>query len=107
MKQIKCPNGKHGGCWDYGSCEDCPIGIMIERYEKKVKRLKAEIEYKTEAIRNAVKISEEGEKELVKIRKETAKEILNAVDNESTGQTISITNYLRKKFGVEVEDVKD
>lgn len=44
MKQTKCPNGKHSGCWDYGSCEDCPIGIMIERYEKKVKRLKSENE---------------------------------------------------------------
>ena len=38
------------------------------------------------------------------IRKETAKEILNEVDNESNGQTISITNYLRKKYGVEVEE---
>lgn len=38
------------------------------------------------------------------IRKETAKEILQAVDIESNGQTISITNYLRKKFGVEVEE---
>ena len=38
------------------------------------------------------------------IRKETAKEILNAVDNESNGQTISVTNYLRKKYGVEAEE---
>ena len=36
--------------------------------------------------------------------KETVREILNAVDNESNGQTISITNYLRKKYGVEVEE---
>lgn len=38
------------------------------------------------------------------VRKETVREILNAVDNESNGQTISITNYLRKKYGVEVEE---
>ena len=38
------------------------------------------------------------------VRKETVKEILNAVDKESNGQTISITNYLRKKYGVEVEE---
>lgn len=38
------------------------------------------------------------------VRKETAKEILNAVDKESSGQTISITNYLRKKYGVEVAE---
>ena len=38
------------------------------------------------------------------VRKETVREILNAVDNESNGQTISITNYLRKKDGVEVEE---
>ena len=37
-------------------------------------------------------------------RKETVREILNAVDNESNGQTISITNYLRKKYGVEAEE---
>ena len=37
-------------------------------------------------------------------RKETVREILNAVDNESNGQTISITNYLRKNYGVEVEE---
>ena len=37
-------------------------------------------------------------------RKETVREILNAVDNESNGQTISITNYLRKKYGVEIEE---
>ena len=40
------------------------------------------------------------------VRKETVREILNAVDNESNGQTISITNYLRKKYGVEVEEWK-
>ena len=39
-------------------------------------------------------------------RKETVREILNAVDNESNGQTISITNYLRKKYGVEAEEWK-
>ena len=38
------------------------------------------------------------------VRKETVREILKAVDNESNGQTISITNYLRKKYGVEVEE---
>lgn len=38
------------------------------------------------------------------VRKEVAKDILNAVDTESNGQTISITNYLRKKYGVEVEE---
>ena len=37
-------------------------------------------------------------------RKETAKEILQAVDRESNEQTISITNHLRKKYGVEVEE---
>ena len=36
--------------------------------------------------------------------KETVREILNAVDKESNGQTISITNYLRKKYGVEVKE---
>ena len=39
-----------------------------------------------------------------KIRKETAEKILREVDNESNGQTISITNYLRKKYGVEINE---
>lgn len=39
-------------------------------------------------------------RQLNQARKETAKEILNEVDNESNGKTISITNYLRKKYGV-------
>lgn len=35
--------------------------------------------------------------------KDTAKEILQSVDNESNGQTVSVTNVLRKRYGVEVE----
>lgn len=47
----------------------------------------------------------EGADEIEKrVSKETAEKILNAVDNESNGQTISITNYLRKKYGVEVKE---
>lgn len=42
--------------------------------------------------------------ELAQARKETAKEILQAVDQESSRQTISITNHLRKKYGVSVEE---
>lgn len=37
-------------------------------------------------------------------RKETAKEILDLIDNESNGQTVMITNIIRKKYGVEVEE---
>lgn len=33
-------------------------------------------------------------------RKETAKEILDKVDKESNGQILSITNLLRKQYGV-------
>ena len=41
---------------------------------------------------------------LDQIRKEAMGEVLKKVDHESNGQTIMITNYLRKKFGVEVEE---
>ena len=34
---------------------------------------------------------------------EILKEILEAVDKESNGQTLSVTNVLRKRYGVEVE----
>ncbi len=42
--------------------------------------------------------------DLEQAHKETAREILNTVDNESNGQTMSVMNYLRKKYGVEVEE---
>ncbi len=31
---------------------------------------------------------------------DTAREILQAVDNESNGQTVAVTNVLRKRYGV-------
>lgn len=37
-----------------------------------------------------------------KTSKETVREILDKVDKESNGQTIQITNLLRKQYGVEV-----
>ena len=43
MKQRKCPSGRHNGitaCWDYGSCEECAFGKMIQRYENRIARLK-------------------------------------------------------------------
>lgn len=43
MKQRKCPSGRHNSitaCWDYGSCEECAFGKMIQRYENRIARLK-------------------------------------------------------------------
>ena len=34
--------------------------------------------------------------------KELIKEVLKAVDYESSGQTKSVTNVLRKKYGIEI-----
>ena len=34
--------------------------------------------------------------------KELIKEVLKAVDYESSGQTESVTNVLRKKYGIEI-----
>ena len=42
MKQQKCKQGKLGYCYDYGDCEDCEINQMILKYEKRIKKLKAE-----------------------------------------------------------------
>ena len=36
--------------------------------------------------------------------KELIKEVLKAVDYESSGQTESVTNVLRRKYGVKVEE---
>lgn len=44
MKQRKCKRGKLGFCYDYGNCNDCEISQTIEKYERKIKKLKAENE---------------------------------------------------------------
>jgi hypothetical protein len=44
MKQRKCKLGKLGGCLDYGDCADCMFSKMIDKYERKIKRLKTKIE---------------------------------------------------------------
>lgn len=44
MKQQKCKLGKLGGCLDFGICDDCMFSNMINKYERKIKRLKAKIE---------------------------------------------------------------
>lgn len=36
--------------------------------------------------------------------KELIKEVLKAVDYESSGQTESVTNVLRRKYGIEIEE---
>jgi len=43
MKQRKCPYGKDIFCFDYGCCEECVFGLVIDKYERKIKRLKAKI----------------------------------------------------------------
>lgn len=43
MKQRKCPYGKDTFCFDYGCCEECVFGLVIDKYERKIKRLKAKI----------------------------------------------------------------
>lgn len=41
MKNRRCPY-KGSLCLDYGSCESCEWGNLINRYEKRIKRLKTE-----------------------------------------------------------------
>lgn len=40
----------------------------------------------------------------IKRLRELPKKILKQVDYESNGQTVMITNFLRKKYGVEIEN---
>ena len=42
MKNRKCPY-KGSLCLDYGSCESCEWSNLINRYEKRIKRLKTEL----------------------------------------------------------------
>lgn len=81
-----------------------------DRLKAEIERLKVEIKYKTEAIRNAIKINEEGEKELVKIRKETAKEILNMgkklyeMSYHKSNAMPRLIEWIKVEYGVEVEE---
>jgi len=43
MKQRKCPLGKGNMCYDYGDCENCTVGKMIAKYEKKIAKLQQEV----------------------------------------------------------------
>ena len=46
-----------------------------------------------------------GLQEIIKSdNKELIKEVLKAVDYESSGQTESVTNVLRRKYGVRIEE---
>ena len=82
-----------------------------ERLTEKQVNLKAEIaaqELKYEELKCGRKIAvgicevlDEAKK--TEIRMQTAKEILQSVDNESNGQTVSATNVLRKRYGLEVK----
>ena len=78
-----------------------------ERYlEESKERLEFEQRYKK--IQHAHNIGlgaqrSQWEKKVQQAVKDTAKEILQSIDDESNGQTISVTNVLRKRYGVEVE----
>ena len=81
---------------EYEKLKNKPPFAVIKYDEDKMKKIVKE------AAKNTVfEFTKKGKDE---IRKATAREILNAVDNESNGQAISITNYLREKYGVEVEE---
>ena len=82
-------------CYYQSKIPEGSVVLSREEYERITKELVTE--------QRATEIAKEY---FEKMRKETVREILNAVDNESNGQTISITNYLRKKYGVEIEEWK-
>ena len=42
MKNRKCPY-KGNLCWDYGACENCEWGKLIDKYERKIKRLQSQV----------------------------------------------------------------
>ena len=84
---------KNDCCYYQSKLPEDSIVLSKKEYEKITKELVTE--------QRATEIAKEY---FEKMHKETAREILNAVDNESNGQTISITNYLRKKYGVEIEE---
>ena len=76
--------------------------------DAEIERLKAEIKYKTEVIRNAVKINEAGEKEFVKIRKQTAKDIADWLTyraeycgGATRNATLEYADLIRRNYGVE------
>lgn len=60
MKNRKCPY-KGDLCYDYGDCENCKWGKLIDKYERKIKRLKSNVleskkEAEKETARDCLKI---------------------------------------------------
>lgn len=82
------------------SCANEAYSRLYKLYDETTEKLKKYIEFNDNLIVENQKFKDK----LIITSKETAKEILQAVDIESNGQTISITNHLRRKYGIEVEE---
>ena len=106
-----------------------PLKETIERQKVEIERLTAQIDQRREMMHRmdcnyATELQKNAElqkqvDELTKLvdkwenaygddywlakHKEMLKEMLQEVDKESRGQTVSVTNVLRKRYGVEVE----
>jgi hypothetical protein len=115
VKQRKCPFGKVELCDSYGNCGDCTWHKVIEKYEKRIAKLK-----KAEAKRYAdeevyikrqryelSKMLDDLENKQNEVSKQTAKEILEIVLDKISCDHIAMKRYdwlkeLVSKYGIEV-----
>ena len=84
----------------YGNhyCKDC----YIEKCKYEFMNMRDTILINKELLKRELQFLEEQTRKYT--RKETAREIFNKVDYERNGQTKQITDLLRRKYGVEVEE---
>jgi hypothetical protein len=84
------------------------LELELSQSLKIITKQKAEIERLTEEVKMGCKYDchlidyPDFEREKL-VKQKAIKEILQVVDKESNGQTVSVTNVLRKRYGVEVE----
>ena len=55
MKDKKCPYSPckpGGGCFDYGSCDECEMHLLIARYERRLVWYRRKLEKAQKALEN-------------------------------------------------------
>ena len=102
IKQRKCPFGKVELCDSYGNCSDCTWHKVIEKYEKKIAQLNANVDKLEVQYSQAMALIDGLEYEQEQIRKETAQELLEDFDRHGV-YSKDYTTSQRIYYGVEVK----
>lgn len=103
MKQRKCKQGKLGGCYDYGNCDDCVFSQMIVKYENKIKKLKA----RNEILSADLSRCTEKAKAMGEEKKQAVKEFAEKLKKKVHNYYPSIDSYCTSKHVILVKDIDE